>query len=163
MLATTRTADIRADNTLITLREQHRDGAAALDLEVLLPLASANHNSVPSAMLEGFGLRRNGTPLAWSCDLRRAQASTVAGACKAVVAELGPRVLWDMGPVFPHEVDEHLTLRKLPGWWKGAFLVRVGCTGRCLVFDREATPEQIERAYRAEYHAHLRTEWAPSE
>jgi hypothetical protein len=163
MLAITRTAAVRADSTLVSLREIHRDGAAAVDLEVLLPIAPANQNGVPCALLEGFGLRQNGTPLAWACDLRQVRTSTVAGACAALLAELGPRVLWDMGPVFPHEVDEDLTSRKLPGWWKGAFLVRVACTGRCLVFDRQATAEQIQRAYQAEYRAHLRTEWAPSE
>jgi hypothetical protein len=156
-------SDIRARNTLVTLRENHSYGANAIDLEVLLPLQPANENGVPAAMLEGVGLHPNGTPLAWSCDLRRVHSSTIAGACAAVLSELGPRALWDMGPVFPHELDQRLAQRKLPGWWKGAFLLRVACTGRCLVFDRTASLTQIRDAYQAEYREHLRTEWAPSE
>jgi len=71
---------------------------------------------------------------------------------------LGPDSLFDLGPVF-HDVSD--TLARAPERWPGRFVLHVGGTQRCLVFE-DAGRRDLEPIVQREIADYFVREWTPA-
>ena len=71
---------------------------------------------------------------------------------------LGSAALFDLGPVF-HDVAD--TLEAAPAGWPGRFVLHVGGTQRCIVFE-DASRRDLEPIVRREIEDYFVREWTPA-
>lgn len=123
-----READVRRSLVVVCHDAQH----AALT--VLLPVASLEEQERIRAELRRLGFVADASPAATSIAWRLAlERGDLAGAARALASAV-PRSVLDLGATFALDPHPALDLA-LPSWWPGRFMLSVGGTRRCVVFD----------------------------
>jgi hypothetical protein len=108
--------------------------------------------------LRQLGFEPNASPerssISWR---RRVSEDELATVCDRLREALGDAAVLDLGGDFAESGYEVLCLTKLPTFWSGRFLLHVGGTRRCVIFDAEVDERDFARVFdggRDEYYAY---------
>jgi hypothetical protein len=131
--ATTRYNDVR--DHFVLVRHDPAEGA----MRVLLRVDGAE-SPTTRAKLEKLGFVPTASRV--SVSLKRPVSSGQLGdACKSIRNALGDEALFDLGASFDGAPAS--ILREAPRSWGGRFLLHVGGTRRCVVFDASADDREL--------------------
>lgn len=133
----TRYNDVR--DRFVLVRHSPEEGA----MRVLLRVEGAERPTTRTKLQElGFAP----TVSRASVSLKRPVSKAQLGeACKSVRDALGDEALFDLGTSFEAAPSKSMLLREAPRDWAGKFLVHVGGTRRCVVFDAGADAPELMR------------------
>lgn len=144
--------DIRRRHVLI--QQDARDGA----LSALLRFDGAEVTDTRRALRE-LGFHPNASPAHAPVSYYRRISDEELGAMGARLHEaLGDLAVLDVGATFTdvaHRPRERMA--RAVDWWPGRFVLHVGGTRRCVVFDSDASEAELSRlivSAREEYYAH---------
>ncbi len=78
-----------------------------------------------------------------------------------MVDSLGDDVVLDIGASFAVG-GAPLSTTELPTFWPGRFVLHVGGTRRCVVFDAHVDPRELARFFNAERDAYFANDFVPA-
>lgn len=136
-------------------------------LRVLLRLEDCER-STTRHVLEGLGFEPSAGPpdrsIGW---IARIDADKLEALSTRLVEALGGRmdVVLDVGACFAFHGREATLVAEtealLPAFWPGRFLLHVGGTRRCIIFDRGAAPAEVARVFVTERDAYEHDDFHP--